>query len=118
LARPHSHLPVREPEEERPDSDWDIAFLTDHDTKIDPVERWKVQEKLAALLGEDVDLVDLQAASTVMRFEVITTSKRIYCTDEYYCGVFEMLTFSYHQWLNENRKFILEDIRKRGSVYG
>lgn len=104
--------------QEQQGSDWDIAFLVGHDTKIDPVERWKVQEKLAASLNENVDLLDLQAASTVMRFEVITSGKRIYCGDDYYCGEFEMLTFSQYQWLNEMRKFILEDIRKRGSVYG
>ena len=102
----------------RPDSDWDVAFLVDHQTKIDPVERWSIQEKLAKMLGDNVDLLDLRSASTVMQFEVITSGKRIYCRDENYCAEFEMLTFSSYQWLNEMRKFILEDIRKRGSIYG
>ena len=104
--------------EETADSDWDFAFLTDHPFRLDPVRRFELQEELAARLNADVDLVDLRAVSTVMGFEILSKGKRIYCADEYYCNTFEMLTYSFYQRLQEERKEILKAIRERGSIYG
>ncbi len=103
---------------ERAGSDWDIAFLTDHTFRLDAVRRFELQEELAASLNEDVDLVDLGAATTVMRFEILSRGERIFCADEYYCDTFEMLTYSFYQRLQEERKEILRDVRERGSIYG
>ena len=47
----------------------DLAVLAQN--RLDPVERWKLQEDLAALAHQNVDLVDLRQASTVMRVEVL-----------------------------------------------
>lgn len=44
----------------RADSDIDIGFLTT--SKIKPVKKWKIQERLASKLNRDVDLVDLKDA--------------------------------------------------------
>ena len=98
-------------------SDVDLAFLSDHPS-VDPLRRWKLQEQLAGFLNKDVDLIDLQTATTVLRFEIITAGRRIFCPDEYFCDSFEMVAYSMYQHLQEERKEILEDIFKRGSVYG
>ena len=56
-------------EDAGPDSDIDLAVLTLGN--LDPVERWILQEDLAALAHQNVDLVDLRRASTVMRVQVL-----------------------------------------------
>lgn len=99
------------------ESDWDIAFLTDR-APMDTLERWKLAQALAAELNADVDLIDLQAASTVLQFQIITTGERLFCTDHFFCENFEIMVYSSYQYLQEERKEILEDIKKRGSVYG
>jgi predicted nucleotidyltransferase len=50
-------------------SDVDLAVLCV--TPLDPLERWKLQERIASRLGSNVDLVDLRSASTVMRARVL-----------------------------------------------
>ena len=100
-----------------PSSDWDIAFLN-KDEILDPVKKWEVQLNLENELNSDVDLVDLKNASTVFRFEIISNSQRIWTGDAEYCAVFEMLTFSMYQRLQWERREILEEVRKRKSVYG
>ena len=56
-------------EDAGPGSDVDLAVLTLGN--LDPVERWKLQEDLAAQAHQNVDLVDLRHASTVMRIQVL-----------------------------------------------
>ncbi len=103
--------------QERPGSDWDIAFLVD-DKPMPALQKWQLQEKLAAMLNADVDLIDLQDVSTVMRFQVLSTGERIFCADEYFCAYFEMVSISMYQRLQEERKAIIETALKRGSIYG
>jgi len=102
---------------QRTQSDWDIAFLLD-DKPMDSVQRWNLAQKLASALNADVDLIDLQAASTVLRFEIITTGERLFCTDHFFCENFEIMVYSSYQYLQVERRDILEDIKQRGSVYG
>ena len=60
----------------RPDSDWDIAFLADGD--LDNVGRWHIAEELAAELGQDVDLVDLKEASTVLKMQIVMNGRLLF----------------------------------------
>ncbi|MFW6310254.1 MAG: type VII toxin-antitoxin system MntA family adenylyltransferase antitoxin [Prolixibacteraceae bacterium] len=92
-------------------SDLDIAFLTPE--KISGVERWKIQEELASLLDNDVDLVDLKEASVVLRTEVIEKGKRIYTGNLYECDKFEMTTYSMYADLNESRMEILNEMKQK-----
>jgi len=101
----------------RPDSDWDVAFLLDS-KPMDTLAKWNLQQNIASELNAEVDLIDLQAANTVFRFEIITTGERIFCKDDYFCDTFEMMTYSFYQKLQEERKEIIDAILKRGSVYG
>ena len=101
----------------RPDSDTDIAYLS-NGPAMPAVDRFFLAQKLANILNTDVDLVDLRVASTVLRFEIVGKGKRIFCLDETICDLFEMTVFSMYQRFQEERKEIVEEILRKGSVYG
>lgn len=94
-----------------PESDIDIAFLTFQ--KISAVEKWKNQEELASKLNQDVDLIDLKDATTILRTEVVEKGKLIFSNDSYQVNHFEMITYSMYADLNESRKDILTDYKEK-----
>ncbi len=100
----------------RPDSDLDVAVLMP--APMDPVQRWETQERVAARLGRDVDLVDLRATSTVMRVQVISQGKLLHDAAPGARAAFEATALSDYARLQEERGGILEDIRRRGHVHG
>ena len=100
----------------RPDSDIDLAVLLA--TPLTASHLWSLAQSLAVSAERDVDLIDLQSASTVMRAQVISTGKRLYCANEPLCGEFEDRVYSEYVHLNEERRHILNDIRERGRIYG
>ncbi|MDH5546791.1 MAG: nucleotidyltransferase domain-containing protein [Gammaproteobacteria bacterium] len=97
-------------------SDMDIGFLSR--ARIAPKDVWEIGQELAVTLKQNVDLIELKNASTVMRMQIAGEGKRIYCSDEIACENFEDYIFSSYARLNEERKDIIADIKKRGSVYG
>lgn len=94
-----------------PHSDIDIAFLTFR--KISAVEKWKIQEELASKLNQDVDLIDLKDATTILRTEVVEKGKLIFSGDSYQVNHFEMITYSMYADLNESRQEILNDYKEK-----
>ncbi|AGL03852.1 putative nucleotidyltransferase [Desulfoscipio gibsoniae DSM 7213] len=98
-----------------PDSDIDIAFLAEQ--KFSAYKLFMIGQHLADKLGRDVDLVDLNTASTVFQARVLTTGKVIYCTDETKRMLFYMLTLKKYARLNEERKQIIDRIAIRGTRY-
>ncbi|MGB3684138.1 MAG: nucleotidyltransferase domain-containing protein [Rubrobacteraceae bacterium] len=101
---------------ERPDSDLDLAVYAGSSLSV--VRLWDVAQELATLVGRNVDIVDLATASTVMRSQVIHGGERVYCADELDCETFENYVYSSYARLNEERREILQDILRRGSIYG
>jgi len=99
-----------------PGSDIDLAVLTLGN--LDPVERWKLQEDLAAQAHQNVDLVDLRRASTVMRVQVLRDGRLLADLQPSLRANFEATALSAYARLNEERREILNDIASRGSVYG
>lgn len=97
-------------------SDVDLAILAP--APLDPVRRFDLQERIAARLGRDVDLVDLRSASTVMRMQVISSGRSLASYDDAAQGAFEDHTFSAYARLNEERRQILQRIAHEGSVHG
>ena len=89
----------------RPDSDWDIAFLADSD--LDNVSRWHIAEELAAELGQDVDLVDLKEASTVLKMHIVQNGRLLY-GDSLGADLFEASTMTQYGHLQESRADILK----------
>lgn len=85
-------------------SDIDLAVLVPQ--KLPPVERFELQEELAHQFKQDVDLVDLLSASTVLQHQVIQSGKLLWGSEEEQTR-FEMQVLSMYQHLNEERSEIL-----------
>ena len=66
---------------------------------------------------EYADLINLRTAPVILRKEIIAADRRIYCADEYAADEFEMLTISFYQKLNEERRGIVESALKTGRFY-
>ena len=98
------------------ESDLDMAYLSEG--QITNIKRWTIQEEIASLLRRDVDLIDLKTATDVMKFQIINKGVRIFVKDVRKAEQFEDLVYCLYLDLNEQRKGILEDIYKRGYVYG
>ena len=97
-------------------SDVDLAFLTR--MPLDSVARFDLQERIAARLHVSVDLVDLRAASTVMRVQVLEHGVVLFERDATERAEFEAVALGAYARLNEERRGILEDIRRSGRVHG
>ncbi len=105
--------------DEWPDSDVDIAVL------LSPQEARRTRQlmltpchhALSDVLNKPVDLVNARTVSTVFQKEIIQSGRQLYCADEYAVAEFEMLTLSYYQKLNEERKAILEAFEETGKAY-
>jgi predicted nucleotidyltransferase len=97
-------------------SDVDLAVLAT--APLAATARFDLQERLAARLHRDVDLVDLRAASTVMRMQVVSTGTLLAAIDPAAQEQFEDLTYSAYARLNEERREILEQVRREGRVHG
>ena len=62
-------------------SDLDLAFLSKDN--ITNIERWNISQSLASDLNIDVDLIDLQKASDVLKFQIVSTGEIIYNTENF-----------------------------------
>jgi hypothetical protein len=69
-------------------------------------------------LRQDVDLIDLRAASPVMAIQVIGKGRLLVDQDAAARGHFEDLTYGAYARLNEERRGILERVAAERSVYG
>lgn len=96
-------------------SDVDLAVLAPH--PLEGERRFEIAGKLEAELRRGVDLVDLRAAPTVLRMQVMTTGTVI-VQDEKARTEFEDLTFSQYVRLNEERRAIVEQVLRERSVHG
>ena len=99
-----------------PDSDIDVAILATR--KMDPVERWKLQEDLASLGHRDVDLVDLRQASTVMRVQVLKDALLLLDLAPSARQAFEAVALGAYARLNLERRGILADVATRSRAHG
>ncbi len=98
------------------ESDLDLAVLAS--TPMADVERYDLAQSLASNVGCDVDLIDLRAATTVLRIQVIAHGQCLYRADAAAAEAFEDFVFSDYARLNEERAGILEEIARRGAVHG
>jgi predicted nucleotidyltransferase len=99
----------------REDSDIDIAFLSEK--SVDTFDLFLLSQKLADLVGREVDLIDIKKATTVFQTQIISTGIVIYSRDEKKRAIFEMITYKSYARLNEEREEILDKIKESGSIY-
>lgn len=93
--------------EQHANSDLDIAILPI--TALDNLTRWQIAQDLACELDIDVDLIDLNTASTVLCQQVITQGQLLWgnANDD---DVFTVKTMSMYQHLQAERALILNDL--------
>ena len=105
--------------DEWPDSDVDIAILLPPEQAYQQPQLMlsRCRDALVEALSKSVDLLNARTVSTVFQKEIIASGRRIYCADRDAADEFEMLTLSYYQKLNEERKTILEAFRETGKAY-
>lgn len=94
-----------------PSSDIDIAVLLDK--KMNPVARFDLEQTLAIEFNQDVDLVDLLMASTVLQNQVIMNGELLFGSENEQTK-FEMQVMSMYQHLNEERADILAHFMEQG----
>ncbi len=99
----------------RKDSDVDVAFLSD--AAANSYDVFLAGQELAVQLGRDVDLLDLSKASTVLKAQIVSRGRILYCGDEPRRMFFFMRALKEYAVLNEERAPILAEIAGRGSVY-
>jgi uncharacterized protein len=106
-------------DQEWQDSDVDIALLLHPATAKEAgnLSLSPLHLALAAVLGKNVDVINLRQASTVFQKEIIMAERRIFCANPYAADEFEMLTLSYYQKLNEERREILAEFARTGRAY-
>jgi predicted nucleotidyltransferase len=97
-------------------SDTDIAVLTRN--RLSATARFDLQERLAGLIGTDIDLVDLSGASPVLAIQVVARGELLHDGDPATRGKYEDLVFSAYARLNEERRGILDRVTSEGTVYG
>jgi uncharacterized protein len=101
---------------EGPDSDLDIAVVLDG--PADPVHLWQAGEAIASRLDVDVDLIDLLAADTVLKNQIVTTGRRLFVVDPVDAEKYEIFILNDMMELNEARAPLIADIVREGRVYG
>jgi len=96
-------------------SDYDLALLfTDYDAaRLSLTYRLSLAETLSQCLGESVDLVFLQAAPILMRYEIVATGKVIYCNNDAQRTDFEDIT--YRDYLDFN-PFLVQYYREEAEA--
>lgn len=90
----------------RKDSDIDIAYLSDG--RLGDYEVFMLAQQLADLVGREVDLIDLDQASTVFKVEILGAGQIIYDNDSARRMRFQMRTLKDYSLLNEERRPIIE----------
>lgn len=96
-------------------SDVDIAYLS-HKV-LSSLDRWGLSQKLASLLSTDIDLIELSQTNTIFRYQILSTSERIY-GGGYDVESFETLAYSFYLRFQEERKPIVDAIMENKSVFG
>lgn len=97
------------------ESDLDLAVLVAG--YADPLQLWQLAGEFSEIVRMPVDLLDMRGASTVMQYQILTTSQRWWAR-ELEAGLFECYVLSEKTALDEARAPLLADIQERGTIYG
>ena len=99
------------------ESDLDLALIADK--PIDLKKLYQLSLGLANFLNlPKVDIIDMRSAPLTLAAEVLRDGKLILDNNSYEIASWEVTLMSMYANFNEERKEIIEDIVKRGSVYG
>lgn len=96
-------------------SDLDLAVLAR--APVDSLKLDALRLDLEDALRMDVDLVDLRRVSTVLRMQVVSQGRLLASRDDYERQRFENYVYASYARLNEERREILEQIRRTGRIH-
>ncbi|MCK8827541.1 nucleotidyltransferase domain-containing protein [Natroniella acetigena] len=97
------------------ESDIDIAIFVE---ELDFEQRIDMMSDLEGLVGRKVDLVNLKEVDVNFATEIIVSGENIYAMKQDFKEEYEMKVLSKYLTLEEDRRIVIEEIYKRGSVYG
>lgn len=99
--------------EMREESDIDIAVIGDFnfDDKLDFI--CDLEKKL----GRKIDLIDFNKSNLNFQAEIITNGELVYCLDIEKNDLLEYKILAKYLVFEEDRKIVLDEIYKRGSVF-
>ena len=96
-------------------SDLDLAVLGPH--PYDCRRLYDVARSLEATLGLDIDLVDLITAPTLLKFEVISSGRSVYCANRDMALDFEGRSLTEYGDYRYRVAPLLEAVRETGRAY-
>jgi len=102
--------------QEQESSDIDLAIQTQE--PMSKMEIYQLRQELAARLNRDVDLIDMEKASAVLKNEVVQGGKRLYCAPHFERKPYELRIISEYLDFQEGTRDLREAIQKRGYVHG
>lgn len=101
---------------QRTDSDIDIAILAGHRLSFKEIS--DLSRDLAIATDSEIDLHDIRALPVTLRVQIVLDGTRLYGSGKTQVDAYETLVLSEYVRLNEERREILNDIQKRGQIYG
>ena len=99
----------------REDSDIDLAYFSDR--ALTNYERFILANKLAQLVGREVDLADIKQIDTVFNVQIFHKGTPIYITDENVFITQRIRAYRMYADLNERRAPVLDAVKKSGRVF-
>ncbi len=69
-------------------------------------------------MQRDIDLINFKEIDTNFAAEIIAEGSNIYAINQDFQAEYEMRILSKYLTLEEDRRIVIEEIYKRGSVYG
>jgi hypothetical protein len=83
-----------------------------------PRETYDLARTIDADLGQDVDLVDLMTAATVLKYEVIARGRLVHCADRDTAIEFEGRSLAEHGRFLEDFAPLFQQVRDTGKAHG
>lgn len=102
--------------EARKDSDIDLAIYTDDE--INAYDLFIISNQLSQELRKEVQIVNLKHLDTVFAAQVVAYREELYSNDDFLAANYNLRTLRDYAKLNEERKVVLDAIKRDGRIYG
>lgn len=102
--------------EGRADSDIDLAIYGEN--SFDTYELFIKANELSFIIKKDVQLIDLRDVSTVFAAQIVGSKEVLFCSDKNLSFQYDIRAFKDYAKLNEERKVVIEAIRRDGRING
>lgn len=99
----------------RDESDIDIAVLLK--APMESMEKYRYKMELVDLLGKEVDLIDLADANIILKHQIVTTGKNLFCRTKLEKDEFKYGVISCYYQYKEDIDVVKKSIKKRGHVW-